>query len=363
MSWSRRLFVFGVALLLGVFATVTPSALSPNSIPAYAVPPAPNTNTAGATVTANVLGTQLRFYYQLDGNPIDAWNSTPVPGPGAYSRPAIARDGSATVIAAKGPDNSLYFYWNLHGSPTWNYAEVAGPGTILSAPSIVRDSTRTMIAATTLAGDVAVYTNLHGSPAWTAEFLATTYAQGVPSLVRDGTTTALAFRGVADSLYFSWRWNSGSTWTQTLVDFAGSTASDPSLVRDGTSSALVTRSPSNALRYYRNLHGTPNWIMTQLHDPGYLAANSEPQLADDGTTSAMIVQRANGSLDYFYRLNSGNYAWSFLELEWPNVAHSPSLSRDTSATRIVAPSDDGTHLRFYRSFHGRPWAVGAFPVS
>jgi hypothetical protein len=46
---------------------------------------------------------------------------------------------TSAVIAATGPDNSVWFYWQTIGAPPpWNAEQVAGPGTTFSGPSIAQ---------------------------------------------------------------------------------------------------------------------------------------------------------------------------------------------------------------------------------
>src|SRR5438309_208605 len=82
----------------------------------------------------------------------------------AFAAPVapIASDGTASVIAMAMPNyGSLAFYWNLNGDPTWHRQEVAGPNETFSAPSIARDRTASVIAALGLNNSLAFYWNLN----------------------------------------------------------------------------------------------------------------------------------------------------------------------------------------------------------
>ena len=60
--------------------------------------------------------------------------------------PAIARTSTATEIAATGQDDSLWFYWNIDGTPNWGSHQIAGPWLACGTPAITADANSTEVA-------------------------------------------------------------------------------------------------------------------------------------------------------------------------------------------------------------------------
>jgi hypothetical protein len=80
-----------------------------------------------ADLVARGPGNTLMYYWAVPGFP---WRSAQVAGPGTtVSAPSIVvrPDGEADIVA-QGSGNTLMYYWAGPGSP-WRSAQVAGPGT------------------------------------------------------------------------------------------------------------------------------------------------------------------------------------------------------------------------------------------
>ncbi|MEU7742903.1 hypothetical protein [Nonomuraea sp. NPDC049158] len=180
-----------------------------------------------------------------------------------------------------------------------------------------------------------------------------THAWGNPSLVRSGTTTAIAVRSQDNSLYYYWKRDQDAGWSGDQVEQDGVITSDASMARDSTATAIVVRDSANGLRYYRNLHGTQRWFMTPVAPSGSIGV-ADPQLANDGTTSSIVSQAPNGEVTFWWKPNTTG-SWTPVIIEWPNLVGRPALSRDTRASRIVAMYNDLTKIKYYRSFHGQNW--------
>jgi hypothetical protein len=96
-----------------------------------------NSYNTGAVIAVEGPGNSLWFYWNINGSP--TWTGEQVAGPGTtYSAPAITDSGSGVQIAAAGPNGTLWFYWAPYGSSTWNSVEVGGPGAIaVPVPAMV----------------------------------------------------------------------------------------------------------------------------------------------------------------------------------------------------------------------------------
>ena len=94
-----------------------------------------------------------------DGNPGGGAGST-------YSAPAVVqRSTGETDIVAVGPNNSLDYYYNAAGNPTFNRLVVAGAGSTYSAPAVVQRSTgETDIVAVGPNNSLDYYYNAAGNP-------------------------------------------------------------------------------------------------------------------------------------------------------------------------------------------------------
>ncbi|MGJ6965593.1 hypothetical protein ACSDR0_27160 [Streptosporangium sp. G11] len=334
------------AIWLALFLTV-----ALGSSPALAAPPVPVTHGSGATSLAFRVGTGIWFAYNLDGDPIGKWGKQLLPGPNAYSDPALARDAAGTGIAVQGPNNSLTFYWNLHGDPTWNAQQAAGPGSVAGTPAIIRDGTKTIIAAVTPQGELYSYTSTHGNPTWVRHLVSEQPVFGSPSMARHGTTTVIAARGEANSMHFFWKADNATGWSQNLVAQPYSVLSDPSIARDATTTTIAFRNWNNGLTYVRNVHGSSSWTFSSVSLGGTLSG-ADPQLANDGTTSSIVAQAPNGEI-YFWWKPNGSGSWTRVLVEWGGIVGDPSFSRDRAASHIAALELSGTKVKYYRNVHGQ----------
>lgn len=84
-----------------------------------------------ATVIAERGGNNgLKFYWNIDGD--QTWNDYIIGGAGTettYAPPAMTRGDNTTLIATQGPNHTLEFWWNSDGDPNWHWSRIAGPGT------------------------------------------------------------------------------------------------------------------------------------------------------------------------------------------------------------------------------------------
>ena len=73
------------------------------------------------------LDNQLWYFLASPYDNLKGYDELPGP-PVSPNPPAIARTSTATEIAATGADDSLWFYWNIDGTPTWGSMRSQGPG-------------------------------------------------------------------------------------------------------------------------------------------------------------------------------------------------------------------------------------------
>ena len=82
----------------------------------------------GAVIAVQGPKDSLRFYRAIGPT---TWHPETVAGAGTtFSAPSVTADGHVVDIAARGPDESLLFYWAVSGTTTWHEETVAGPGSV-----------------------------------------------------------------------------------------------------------------------------------------------------------------------------------------------------------------------------------------
>ncbi len=110
-------------------------------------------------------------YWQAFG--ATGWNSKPVAGiRTTYSQPAIQADGSSSVIAAEGANNTLRFYWTPALTVNWTGETVAGAGTTYSAPAEIVNENSVNIAAQGPGNSLDFYWAVNGTTNWGPEVVA-----------------------------------------------------------------------------------------------------------------------------------------------------------------------------------------------
>jgi alpha/beta hydrolase fold len=128
--------------------------------------------TSGATeIAATGNDLSLWFYWNIDGTP--DWGSHQIVGPSlAYGAPAIVASGNSTEIAAIAPDASLWFYWAFNGTSAWHEAEIAGPGSAWGGLAMTDSAGATAITAAGPGGTLWFYWVIDGTGSWHAEEVA-----------------------------------------------------------------------------------------------------------------------------------------------------------------------------------------------
>jgi hypothetical protein len=105
-------------------------------------------SSAGTVLAATGFDYSLWFYWNVDGSP--SWGAEQVAGTWkAVDAPSITAGDGGVQIAAIGPGGSLWFYWAYDGTNTWHPQELCGPGTTFASPAMTTSAGTYEIASLT----------------------------------------------------------------------------------------------------------------------------------------------------------------------------------------------------------------------
>ena len=200
--------------------------------------------TSGATeIAATGNDLSLWFYWNIDGTP--NWGSHQIVGPSlAYGAPAIVASDSSTEIAAIAPDASLWFYWAFNGTSAWHEEEIAGPGSAWGGLAMTDSAGATEITAAGPGGTLMFYWAIDGTGSWHAEEVAGwASVQGSPAMVATGSAMEIAATAVNGSCWFYWATNGTTNWHPTQIAGPGSTSTSPAMVRSGGATEIAALGP------------------------------------------------------------------------------------------------------------------------
>jgi len=125
---------------------------------------------SGGTEIALTFYNGLTYDWEAGGSPVPPERGEDVSTSGtSQNAPAMARTGTATEIAATGTDDSLWFYWNIDGTPTWGSHQIAGPSLAVGTPAIVADASSTDVAYIAPDASLWFYWIINGTTAWHPE--------------------------------------------------------------------------------------------------------------------------------------------------------------------------------------------------
>lgn len=286
----------------------------------------------------------LNYYWNLNTNPdisdpTQTWGISQVAPPGSiYSAPSMARDTTANVIAAQGPNNRLNFYWNVIGDPTWHPSVAAGPGTTFSAPAVARGSGASVIAAQGPNNSLDFYWNFNGDPTWYRSVVAGPgSAFSAPAIVRTADSTLIAVQGPSNSLYFYYNHNGDPVWHPTMVGGVGTTFSAPSMADNGTATVIAAQGNRNSLDFYWATDGTSIW-----HPVVVAGANttfSAPSIASTAATTKIAAEGLDsqghlGGLSYYWATN-GTPTWHTVQIPGGGTVSAPAIADNGRTTDIA----------------------------
>ncbi len=175
---------------------------------------------------------------------------------------ATSPTNNSVNVAARGPNNSLLFYWEVGG--TWyGPLGLGGAGTTFSAPTIVaEDSGNFDIAVEGPGHTIYFYWDASGTWYGPVQVGAAGAAFSTPSMTIDSNGHLnLGVQGPSNSLFMYW--NTSATWYGPLgVGGANSTFSAPSvtyaLTQVGTVEVIAI-GPNNDVGNWHRSHNTGQW--------------------------------------------------------------------------------------------------------
>ena len=317
------------------------------------------TQTKLSNIAAQGPADSLDFYDNGYGSP--TWAPTEVAGPNtAFSTPSIAIESNDdTVIAVQGPNNSLDFYFNVGGQPGWTMQQIAGPGSVYSAPSIALESNNNAVIAVQGPNhSLEFYFNIAGNPAWYPTEVAgpgTTFS--TPSIALESNNNAvIAAQGPSNSLDFYFNSYGQAPWYPTQVAGAGTTFSAPSIALESNNNAVIAvQGPSNSLFFYLNPYTNPAWYPTEVAATG--TTFSAPSIALESNNNAVIAaQGVEHSLNFY--LNAyGQAPWYPTQVAGASTTFSaPSIGLESNNNAVIAAQGPSNSLEFYFNVYGQaPW--------
>ncbi len=273
---------------------------------------------------------------------------------------AIDPTSGNTYIAAQGPGNSLYFYWNLAG--TWYGPLMVGAhGSTFSGPSLAIDSNHNVVIAARGPGNsIWFYWNVTGTWHGPLQILAAGSAVSTPSIALDqegNLDVAVQSPGQITSFV----WGVKGTWYgPATLGSAGMSLSAPSVSGGNTNPHrlyIATKGPNNSLVVFENSGGV--WASPAMSNPQTTFA------APGNSQGTFYVQGAGNDLDNWrWSVNGSNVPYVYGD--WPIGPGGSTLSAPTgddgTAATAIGPSNS---LFFYWETSGwnGPLAVGGAGTS
>ncbi len=295
------LALYGVATgaprTLALQPTASPS-LGTNS--ALAVSEAISPTNKSVNVAARGPNNSLRFYWQVGGT----WYG-PLGLGGAnttYSAPAIASEGNGNFdIAVQGPGNSIYFYWDASG--TWyGPLQIAAPGSAFSTPALDVDSDGHLILIVEGPGNTLYhYWNLSGTWYGPLGIGGSNSAFSAPSISTQnfcGSCTAQVFTVGPNNDMREWQrdnqgmWAGPQEWSNDQQAYSAPSSYGNQALFQGLNHSLMSEYGGNT----RPPIGTGGTAYSAPSMTGAIAINSRA-----------TVEGPNHSLNFFHLDSSGNW--------------------------------------------------------
>ena len=231
----------------------------------------------------------LIYDWETGGSPAPANRGSLVATSGiGPSAPAIARTGTATEIAATGTDDSLWFYWNIDGTPNWGTRQIAGPSQAHGTPAIVADNNSTEVAVIAPDASLWFYWIINGTTTWHPEEVSG------PGTVWGGVAMTHSYGGIqiaapgpGGSIMFFWAADGTSTWHPEQVAGPGTMQGAPAMVAGNYTMEIAVTATDGSLRYYWSRDGTTAWYGAQIAPPGTVSASPAMTRANGGTEIAV----------------------------------------------------------------------------
>jgi hypothetical protein len=203
--------------------------------------------------------------------------------------PGMTRTSGASEIAAAGADGTLWFYWNIDGSPTWNPEKVAGPWMATDSPALMTWGGATQVAAIAADGSLNFYWVNNGTSTWHPEQVAAPEpASGAPAMTDSNGAVEIAVAGLDGSLWFYWAANYTNTWHAEEVAGPGSVSGSPTMVGANNGMEIAATAPNGSLWFYWATNGTTTWHPQQVAVPGTTA--TAPAMVASGNAIEIAVE-------------------------------------------------------------------------
>ncbi len=257
------------------------------------------------------------------------------------------------MVAAQGPNNSLYVYWQTSSGSWAGPLGIGGAGSTYSAPSVAFNPVTgsPVIAARGPGSRLWIYwQNANGS--WSGPLgvgaAGSTYTAPALAFSPSGNPT-IAVQGPSNTLWTYW--TSGSSWVGPLgVGASGSTFSAPSIAFNPVSGlpTVAVQGPSNTLRIYWQLGGGA-W--TGPLGVGVVGSTfTTPSLAFNASGQVTIAaQGPSNSLYVYWQTSSGSWAGPLGVGASSSTYSAPSIAFNTGAAArpTIAAQGPSNTLRIY----------------
>jgi hypothetical protein len=244
---------------------------------------------SGGTEFAVTYSNALIYDWETGGSPAPANRGELIANSGvAPSAAAIARTSTATEIAATGTDNSLWFYWNIDGTPTWGSHQIVGPSLAYGTPAIVADNNSTEVAFIAPDASLWFFWIINGTTAWHEELVSG------PGTIWGGVAMTHSYGGIqiatpgpGGSIMFFWAADGTDTWHPEQVAGPGTMHGAPAMVAGNYTMEIAVTATDGSLRYYWSYDGTPTWYGAQIAPPGTASTSPSMTRSNGGTEIAV----------------------------------------------------------------------------
>ena len=264
---------------------------------------------------------------------------------------AVSPTNGSLDLATRGPNNSLFFYWNV-GGKWYGPLGIGAAGTTFSAPSIVAETDGNFdIVAQGPGNSLLLWWDASGTWYGPLAIGPSNSAFSTPSIALEqypssGANLDVAVQGPGNSLSLFWDVASTAQWYGPYtVDGVNSTFSAPSL-----SAYAYTNSPNTYNELFISNVGTNNDLRSHFYDQQAGKWQSTDSANDGNVYSAP-------SQEYDYSVFEGpnhslHQAYGFEPVQWTQIASGGttfSSPTDINGGQYVAVQGPSHSLYFYIS--------------
>ena len=279
-------------------------------------------------------------------------------GPAQIVLQSFDHTSPLACVAAQGYRNRVYSYLQGFGG-TWtaeelNDAEGADEAFTDSPPGIAfaPAAVAIWIAFRGLDNSLGFSWQQLGSAVWnsTPPVYAAGNAFSSPSIANIGDTVCIAVQGPHNCLNFCWAELGSPQLHYEQVADQGTTFSAPSLAWIDNAACIAARGPDNSLLFYRQVIGAhgPWGPGESVPDAKTKQAFSAPSLAQVGDTACIAVQGTGGEVEFYWQ-EIGSAVWNSgtVPLAYSTVA-APSIAQVGDSVCIAAQGPNNTLWFFWQ---------------